>query len=54
MPCLPIRGAFLALCAPGTNVDFVGVQVASYAERKGIALAEAERWLAPVLSYDTA
>jgi len=26
-------------------------QVASYAERKGWTLEEAERWLAPVLSY---
>jgi 5-methyltetrahydrofolate--homocysteine methyltransferase len=29
-------------------------QVASYAERKGLHLAEAERWLAPVLGYDPA
>ncbi len=27
-------------------------QVADYAERKGMTLAEAERWLAPVLGYD--
>jgi len=27
-------------------------QVRSYAERKGISLAEAERWLAPNLGYD--
>ena len=27
-------------------------QVASYAERKGMALDEAERWLAPILGYD--
>jgi 5-methyltetrahydrofolate--homocysteine methyltransferase len=27
-------------------------QVASYAERKGSNLAEAERWLAPILGYD--
>ncbi len=25
----------------------------SYAQRKGLALAEAERWLAPNLGYDT-
>jgi len=29
-------------------------QVSSYAERKGITLAEAERWLAPNLGYDPA
>jgi hypothetical protein len=27
-------------------------QVASYAQRKGWSLAEAERWLAPNLGYD--
>ena len=27
-------------------------QVESYAERKGMTLAEAERWLAPNLNYD--
>ncbi len=27
-------------------------QVASYAQRKGLELAEAERWLAPILGYD--
>jgi 5-methyltetrahydrofolate--homocysteine methyltransferase len=27
-------------------------QVASYAQRKGMRLAEAERWLAPILGYD--
>ena len=27
-------------------------QVESYARRKGMAIAEAERWLAPVLNYD--
>ncbi len=27
-------------------------QVASYAQRKGIGLAEVERWLAPILGYD--
>ncbi len=27
-------------------------QVADYAERKGLSLAEAERWLAPILNYD--
>ena len=27
-------------------------QVVSYAERKGMTLAEAERWLAPNLGYD--
>jgi 5-methyltetrahydrofolate--homocysteine methyltransferase len=27
-------------------------QIRSYAERKGISLAEAERWLAPNLGYD--
>ncbi len=29
-------------------------QVADYAKRKGISLADAERWLAPVLGYDSA
>ncbi len=29
-------------------------QVESYAERKGLTLAEAERWLAPVLGYEPA
>jgi len=27
-------------------------QVASYAERKGVSLEEAERWLAPNLGYE--
>ena len=27
-------------------------QVASYAERQGISVAEAEKWLAPNLGYD--
>ena len=27
-------------------------QVESYAERKGMTMAEAERWLAPNLNYD--
>ena len=27
-------------------------QVADYARRKGFSLAEAERWLAPILNYD--
>ncbi len=27
-------------------------QVASYARRKSWSLAEAERWLAPILAYD--
>jgi 5-methyltetrahydrofolate--homocysteine methyltransferase len=27
-------------------------QVADYAKRKGMSLAEAERWLAPNLGYD--
>ena len=29
-------------------------QVADYAKRKGVSLADAERWLAPVLGYDPA
>ena len=29
-------------------------QVESYAERTGLTLAEAERWLAPNLAYDPA
>lgn len=27
-------------------------QVTSYAERKGMPLAEVEKWLSPILSYD--
>ena len=27
-------------------------QVADYARRKGVSVAEAERWLAPVLAYE--
>jgi 5-methyltetrahydrofolate--homocysteine methyltransferase len=27
-------------------------QVEDYARRKGVSVAEAERWLAPVLHYD--
>ena len=29
-------------------------QVADYARRKGITVAEAERWLAPVIGYEAA
>ncbi|MBX3174454.1 MAG: methionine synthase [Gemmatimonadaceae bacterium] len=29
-------------------------QVQAYAERKGVALSEAERWLSPILNYDRA
>ncbi len=29
-------------------------QVESYAVRKGMAVAEVERWLSPILSYDPA
>jgi len=29
-------------------------QVTDYARRKGISVAEAERWLAPVIGYDAA
>ncbi len=29
-------------------------QVADYAERKGLSLAEAERWLGPNLNYEPA
>jgi 5-methyltetrahydrofolate--homocysteine methyltransferase len=27
-------------------------QIEDYAERKGMSVAEAEKWLAPVLNYD--
>ena len=41
---------------PGAHYFGVGKidrdQVESYAERKGMTLAEAERWLAPILGYD--
>jgi 5-methyltetrahydrofolate--homocysteine methyltransferase len=29
-------------------------QVADYAQRKGMALVEAERWLAPLIGYEVA
>jgi 5-methyltetrahydrofolate--homocysteine methyltransferase len=41
---------------PGAHYFGVGKidhdQVESYAERKDMTLAEAERWLAPILGYD--
>jgi 5-methyltetrahydrofolate--homocysteine methyltransferase len=41
---------------PGAHYFGVGKidrdQVESYAERKGMTLADAERWLAPILGYD--
>ena len=37
------------------NVGRIGPdQVESYAKRKGMSIEEAERWLAPNLSYDPA
>jgi 5-methyltetrahydrofolate--homocysteine methyltransferase len=43
---------------PGAHYFGVGKidrdQVESYAQRKGLAVTEAERWLAPNLGYDPA
>ncbi|MCE7937467.1 methionine synthase [bacterium] len=53
-PASSVSGIYLA--HPDARYFAVGLlgrdQVADYARRKGIALAEAERWLAPNLAYD--
>ncbi len=54
-PAASVSGLYLA--HPAAKYFGVGQltkdQVEDYAKRKGIALAEAERWLSPVLGYDT-
>jgi 5-methyltetrahydrofolate--homocysteine methyltransferase len=53
-PAASVSGLYLA--HPDSRYFGVGAigrdQVADYAERKGWSLAEAERWLSPVLAYD--
>ena len=55
-PAASVSGIYLA--HPGTRYFSVGRlgldQVEDYARRKGIPLAEAERWLSPNLGYDPA
>lgn len=52
-PSASVSGLYLA--HPDARYFGVGKveadQVADYAERKGMEIAEAERWLAPVLNY---
>jgi 5-methyltetrahydrofolate--homocysteine methyltransferase len=54
LPTAAVSGFYFS--HPATRYFGVGQidrdQVASYAERKGWTLAEAERWLAPNLGYD--
>ncbi|MEN0063702.1 MAG: methionine synthase [Myxococcota bacterium] len=54
-PAASVSGLYLA--HPGAKYFGVGQltkdQVEDYARRKGMDLAEVERWLAPVLGYDT-
>ena len=54
LPTAAVSGWYFS--HPGAHYFGVGKidrdQVESYAERKGMALAEAERWLAPNLGYD--
>jgi 5-methyltetrahydrofolate--homocysteine methyltransferase len=53
-PTSAVAGWYFA--HPGAKYFGVGriekAQVEAYAARKGVSLAEAERWLAPVLNYD--
>jgi 5-methyltetrahydrofolate--homocysteine methyltransferase len=53
-PAASVSGLYFAHAdARYFAIDFVTRdQVQDYARRKGIALAEAERWLAPILAYD--
>ncbi len=55
VPTAAVSGLYFA--APDSSYFAVGKldreQVAEYAERKGMTQAEAERWLAPNLGYDT-
>ena len=54
MPASSVCGLYLA--HPGAQYFAVGKvnrdQVEDYAKRKGLALEEAERWLAPNLGYE--
>jgi 5-methyltetrahydrofolate--homocysteine methyltransferase len=54
LPTAAVSGWYFS--HPGSHYFGVGKidrdQVESYAERKGMSLAEAERWLAPCLGYD--
>jgi len=54
LPTAAVSGWYFS--HPGAHYFGVGQidrdQVESYAERKGMTLAEAERWLAPSLGYD--
>ena len=54
LPTAAVSGWYFS--HPGSRYFGVGQidrdQVESYAQRKGITLAEAERWLAPCLGYD--
>ncbi|NNE70584.1 MAG: methionine synthase [Rhodothermales bacterium] len=53
-PAASVCGLYLA--HPGSDYFNIGVlgrdQVADYARRKGLSLAEMEQWLGPVLAYD--
>jgi len=55
-PAASVSGYYLA--SPDAHYFAVGRlgrdQVADYARRKGMPLAEAERWLAPNLGYEPA
>ncbi|SHO61131.1 methionine synthase (B12-dependent) [Pseudoxanthobacter soli DSM 19599] len=55
-PASAVSGLYFA--HPGSHYFGVGRierdQVEDYAARKGMSLAEAERWLAPILAYDPA
>ena len=54
LPAASVSGIYLA--HPAARYFAVGPinadQVADYAARKGIAVAEAERWLGPNLAYE--
>ena len=54
LPAASVSG--LVFASPGARYFTVGRigrdQVEDYARRRGIALAEAERWLQPNLAYD--
>ncbi|HYH06621.1 MAG TPA: methionine synthase [Thermoanaerobaculia bacterium] len=54
MPAASVSGLYFA--HPESRYFAVGKigrdQVSDYAERKGMTLAEAERWLAPILAYE--
>jgi 5-methyltetrahydrofolate--homocysteine methyltransferase len=54
LPAAAVSGYYFA--HPESQYFVVGritkEQVEDYAQRKGMGLAEAERWLAPILDYD--